>query len=596
MAPAGVLEGVLRAFARRTLFILFPCLLLAALSEKTCEPTTPGRRPLNIVLVLADALRACNLSLYGYARETAPNLTALGRTATVFTHHLANYPGTPVSLSQLFTGRLMPPLLIRAEPALVPVKAIPRDLAILPLVLKGAGYRTGLVTSHPWFDRSPLAYDFERRSFIGPDTARAYAPFRQLMPAIRGFLEETKADPRPFLLYVHAMDTHTPRQRRPRYAHFGGPPVPAGYDEYDEGILYLDEWVGRILEDIDRLGLAEQTIFVFTSDHGEELHELGPEYWNAGHGYSVRRAQLHVPLIVRVPTDPRPGRAYEGLSSHIDLTPTLLRLAVPGLPLDSYRFDGRDRSGFWLRGDDPPADTPVHAYSMRYWGVFTRDLELYHDEWTDTDTLSAPTPDGFNYPFPSPVEDPVKLRAFAQQAARESRRRYQEFRALPGLKASIPRARIGVPTTVDRKGGASPTYEERGDDDRWSQNLWLLLECGPREHPGPIVLSTPWVPGRYRLRIRLDAERLGRGYRNQLSLEVLGPHSQPRRLRAVPGGPAELDAGVYDVGNELVLRIADPVGGVAISGLDLESLESPAVGPTVDPALEERLRALGYLR
>jgi arylsulfatase A-like enzyme len=551
---------------------------------------------LNIVIILADALRACNLSVYRYARETTPNLTALGRTGTVFRHHLANYPGTPVSLSQLFTGRLMPPLLLHAEPAQVPVKAIPQDLAILPRILKGAGYRTGFVTSHPWLDGAPLADYFESRSLIGADTAHAYAPFRKLMPAIRGFLEEAGADPRPFFLYVHAMDTHTPRQHRPRYARFGGPPVPAGYDEYDENILYLDDWVGRVLEDIDRLGLAEHTVFVFTSDHGEEFHELGPEYWNAGHGYSVRRAQLHVPLIVRVPIDPRPGRAYEGLSSHIDLTPTLLGLAVPGLPLDSYRFDGQDRSRFWLRGDDPPADAPVHAFSMRYWGVFTRDLELYHDDWTDTDTLSAPTPDRFNYPFPSPVEDPPRQRELALQAASERRRRYQEFRALPSLKASIPRARIGVPTTVDRRRGSSPTYEQRGDDDRWSQDLWLLLECAPHEHPGPIVLSTSWVPGRYRLRVRLDAERLRRGYRNQFSLEVLGPDSESRRLRAVPGGPAELDAGVHDIGDELVLRITDPVGGVAISGLELESQESPAVGPTVDPTLEERLRALGYLR
>jgi hypothetical protein len=110
------------------------------------------------------------------------------------------------------------------------------------------------------------------------------------------------------------------------------------------------------------------------------------------------------------------------------------------------------------------------------------------------------------------------------------------------------------------------------------------------------VLKTPWVPGRYRLRVRLDAERLQEGYRNQFSLEVLGPGSRPRRLRAVPGGPAELDAGVHVIGDELVLRIADPAGGVAITGLDLESLESPGAGPTVDPELEERLRALGYLR
>jgi arylsulfatase A-like enzyme len=570
--------------------------LILALFGEACQLASPARRPPSVVLVVADALRACNLPVYRYRRETAPNLTTLGRTATVFMHHLANYPGTPVSLSQLFTGRLMPPLLLRAEPAQVPVKAIPPDLAILPRILRGAGYRTGLVTSHPWFNGSPLTDDFESRFVVEPDEGRAYAPFQQLAPAIHAFLEGYQVDPRPFFLYVHAMDTHTPRQQRPRYNRFGGPPAPAGYDEYDENILYLDDWVGRILEDIDRLGLAERTIFVFTADHGEEFNELGPGYWNAGHGYSVRRAQLHVPLIVRVPFDRRPGRAYEGLSSHIDLTPTLLGLALPGVPLGSYRFDGRDRSGFWRRGDDPPADAPVHAFSMRYWGVFTRDLELYHDEWTGTDTLWAPTPDAFNYPFPVPVKDPSRLQAFAVLSARERLSRYQEFRKLPTLNSSIPRAHIGVPTSVDRERGSIPTYEQRNDDNRWSQNLWQLLECAPREHPGPIVLSTPWVPGRYRLHVRLDAEGMRKGYRNEFSLEVLGPNSEPRRLRAEPGGPPRLDAGVHDIGEELTIRIADPVGGVAISGFNLRSLDSPSAAPAIDPTLEERLRALGYVR
>jgi len=271
-------------------------------------------------------------------------------------------------------------------------------------------------------------------------------------------------------------------------------------------------------------------------------------------------------------------------------------LAVPGLELARFRFDGLDRSRFWLRGDDPPADVPVHGFSMRYWGVFTRDLELHHDEWTGSDALFAPTPDAFNYPFPKPVEDPARERALALQAESGRRRRDEEFRALPRLTSAIPRARIGVPTTVDRQRGSIPTYEQRGDDDRWSQQLWQLLECAPRERPGPVVLSTPWVPGRYRLRVRLDPERLRTGYRNEFRLEVVGSTTGARRLRASAGGPAELDAGVHDIGDELVLRISDPAGGVAIAGLDIESLDAPGAGPTVDRALEERLRALGYLR
>ncbi|HSD67575.1 MAG TPA: sulfatase, partial [Vicinamibacteria bacterium] len=263
---------------------------------------------------MADALRASNLPAYGYFRDTAPNLTALGRHATVFRNHLANYPGTPVSVSQILTGRLMSPLLLHADLAVVPVKAIPRDLAVLPRVLREAGYRTGIVTGHPFLGQARLTQEFEGRFLVGPRGRAPYASLRDMMGPIQAFLGQASSDPRPFFLYVHPMDTHGPLQPHRRFARFRGQPAPPHYDEYDENILFTDHWVGRILAEIEDLGLADRTVFVFTSDHGEEFNEAGPGYWNAAHGYTLRRAQLHVPLIIRVPDDPRPGREYASLT------------------------------------------------------------------------------------------------------------------------------------------------------------------------------------------------------------------------------------------------------------------------------------------
>ena len=109
---------------------------------------TPPPPPYNIVVVLSDALRAASLPMYGYPRDTAPHLAALARESRLFATHLAHYPGTTTSLSQLFTGRLVPPLLLGNKAIAVPVDAIPPDLLVLPEVLRAHGYRTGIVTSH----------------------------------------------------------------------------------------------------------------------------------------------------------------------------------------------------------------------------------------------------------------------------------------------------------------------------------------------------------------------------------------------------------------------------------------------------------------
>src|SRR5690242_19596876 len=62
----------------------------------------------NVVVILSDTLRASSMSLYGYPRKTTPHLSALAAESIVFDDHRAHFPGTPISVSQMFSGRLMP--------------------------------------------------------------------------------------------------------------------------------------------------------------------------------------------------------------------------------------------------------------------------------------------------------------------------------------------------------------------------------------------------------------------------------------------------------------------------------------------------------
>lgn len=569
------------------------------------NPSERGAPPVgyNVVVVLSDALRAANLPLYGYPRETAPRLGELAAESVVFERHLANFPGTPVSVSQMQTGRLIPPLLMDYSPALAPVAALEEDLLVLPEVLRGAGYRTGIVTSHPWFNaRARLLDHFDRQAVVEPREGEAYASFEELLPPAEAFLDEA---PEPFFLYLHSMDTHGPFRFHPGFdAYRDAPGWPPVYGAYDSEILYTDHGFGRLVDSLRSRGLLDRTVLVFTSDHGEELGEMGPEYWNRSHGYTVRRVQLHVPLVVRLPEGRSGGRRIAAPTSHLDLAPTLLRLARPGASLGGFRLDGRDLSGQvtgTAQAGEP--EDPQVAYGARYWGLYRGRLELHYDQWEDRYRLKRTETPRFNYPMSVPVEDPEAERRLVRELGRVHRELTRERLALPPNDRLPATNAIGVPTTRLSPEGTAPTYALDPEDGRWGQNLSLRLEAGPRERPAPVTLTTPWVPGEYRVSARVDrtsAPQSGRlALANRFRLRFPGAGGGWLDVDGSDAAESGLvDLGVHRFGRLFTVEVSEPEGGVAILGFVLERVDGggAAAEDEAFPAeLEEQLRALGYV-
>lgn len=574
-------------------------LVVCALLAGGCGGDEP---PPNLVIVLSDALRAANLPLYGYPHPTAPRLEALAAEAVVFRHHFANYPGTPVSVSQMMTGRLAAPLLMNPAPVRVPVRAVPDDLLVLPAALRAAGYRTALISSHPWFEGAPLLDAFERVVLVPPAEGEVYAPFERLVPPALEVFERAAAAEQPFFLYLHSMDTHEPYRPHPG---FGRRPAERGWpgpvDRYDAEIEYTDHGVGRLLDALRAAGLLERTVFVFTADHGEELGELGPEYWNRSHGYSVRRAQLHVPLVVRLPGGRLGGSVRTAPSQHLDLAPTLLRQVLPGASLDGFRLDGRDlgpRLGTDPVGEGEPYP-PVFAYSWRYSGVFDGDLELHRDGWSGTSTLHRIATGGTNYPWPHEIDDPAAARRLGERARREERRLAHALATMPPLPPPAAPVEVGTPTSV-LEGHGTMTYDRSTTDGLWLHDPARRLEAGPGEHPPPVTLAMPWIPGRYRVRMKLDRERLDEGWAGGLRVRLPLAGGPPVEVDGA-GADAEgfVDLGEYDLGRTFAAEFAEPRGGVAVLAFRFEPAGAAAGGgdaePAIDPELRERLRALGYI-
>jgi arylsulfatase len=112
-------------------------------------------------------------------------------------------------------------------------------------------------------------------------------------------------------------------------------------DYYLSCIKDSDSHIERLLREVDDLGLTDDTIVVMTSDHGE----LGGAHGMSGKGATAFREQTHVPLLIRHPSPDVPrGKACRAVTSHVDLTPTLISMAQTGGKKATASLPGEDFS------------------------------------------------------------------------------------------------------------------------------------------------------------------------------------------------------------------------------------------------------------
>jgi arylsulfatase A-like enzyme len=144
-------------------------------------------------------------------------------------------------------------------------------------------------------------------------------------------------------------------------------------DYYLNCIADCDRHVDRILRELDELGLAENTIVIMTSDHGE----LGGAHQMHGKGATAYREQVQVPLWVRHPGEPKSaGVECQALTSHVDLVPTILGLA--GVDAERRKtlapnLHGKDFSGLMKS----PGTASVNA--LRDGALYNFNMWLFQD-------------------------------------------------------------------------------------------------------------------------------------------------------------------------------------------------------------------------
>ena len=344
----------------------------------------PAVRPTNVVLISIDTLRPDHLSLYGYRRQTSPHLDAFARAAMTYDNAYTTATFTAPSVVSLLTGTL---------PAVHGIRflfqKLPASAWTLPRHLHAHGWWTGAVVSNfvltasssglaPQFDEyddAVVEQELRRKKVVqraAEDTTQAAVAWLR------------RSRERPFFLWVHYIDPHGPYAApSPFDRRFDGSAgrrvkeakIPAyqrifhiaelGYyvDQYDGEIAYTDEHLGRLLAEVNALGLLANTMVIITSDHGESLTERhGGKGVFFDHGHHVWEELARVPLIVYRPGGPV-GRSG-ALVSLVDVAPTVLdALGVPRpeLPLDGVPLDTAVHPDIVVEAADKPLRAVRHG-------------------------------------------------------------------------------------------------------------------------------------------------------------------------------------------------------------------------------------------
>lgn len=309
---------------------IFAALLLGGCeTERKQTPTglaakVHARPDYNVLIVSFDAMRADALGTHGYHRNTSPNIDAFAERAIVFENAYTAAPVTPTSFASAFTGQY---------PFRVFVGWQLLDSLTLASLMKNSGYATFGI-----FNNVQLA---EERNFDqGFDAFSARSTRDEIIFNEASALLETHAD-RKFFGWIHFLSPHTPYEYRELSDHLapfqeegrfaqstGGiyevhneAELKRVRDLYDGEMFYADDLFRRLMEQLDQLGLRENTIIVLTADHGEEFMDHGQLQHN-----SMFEEVVRIPMMIHHP-DLQQGVRTEAPYLNIDLLPTLSALA-----------------------------------------------------------------------------------------------------------------------------------------------------------------------------------------------------------------------------------------------------------------------------
>jgi choline-sulfatase len=373
----------------KNIFFLLPLLVPA----QTVQAGEPKR--LNVISIVTDDQARWALGCYGNRDVRTPNMDRLAREGALFKNAFVATPVCSPSRASFMTGKYGTQVGITdwiepkeaAKGVGLPEHAVP-----WPAVLKRAGYVTGLIGKwhlgtlerfHPTKRGFDHFFGFTGGGNVPIDpTLEREGKTQKLKGSLPDILVDDAIDfvrtnqDKPFALCLHFREPHAPyaptpkedsdpfknlEPTLPKYPDLNLAKVKQLTLEYYASIHSIDRNLGRLFAELDKLGLLENTIILFTSDHGYNIGHHG--IWHKGNGNwilnstTARRPNMYetslaVPLLIRWPGVVKGGTQIDPMVSNIDTFVSVLSiLKVP--PPEGYRHEGKDFTPL-LRGAKVP--------------------------------------------------------------------------------------------------------------------------------------------------------------------------------------------------------------------------------------------------
>ena len=350
------------------------CCALASFPATVSSQAVPAQRP-NIVLIMTDDVGYGDLGSYGATDIKTPNIDSLARDGVRLTDFYSNGATCTPTRAGLISGRYQQRYTLEAPLGAGGRADHDRGLEptgrSLPQLLKNNGYATALIGKwhlgwKPEF--SPIKHGFGtffgfKSGFIDyyQHTAGGDAPpgsdlFENDDPVVvPGYMTDLITDRsvrfieqharQPFFIDVAYNAAHWPYQRpdqpstaRDRGRHLGPLDDPTGTrEDYIAMLERADQGVGRILAALDKLGLRQNTLVIFTNDNGGEWLSRNAPLFH--HKASVWEGGIRVPALVRWPGRIPAGKVSGQVGMTMDLTASILAATGTAVPAD-MRLDG----------------------------------------------------------------------------------------------------------------------------------------------------------------------------------------------------------------------------------------------------------------
>ena len=330
----------------------------------------------NVILIVMNSVRAKNLDLYGYERETMPGLTNWSSEATTYRNAFANSSASLASHASIFTGLYPSNHNCRYEYSKklyqgnIPIteedifRTLKPEYKTLTESLSEKGYYTVGISSN--FTELDLKYGIPQGFYLYRSDENAVPevlPYRLLRPTSRFFTPLVKLykpyrpaeeitddaitwlqenDDNRFFMFLNFMDAHLPCDPILKYKEMfydEDVVMEANYPKqtkqimyYDAELRYLDDQIGRLVEYLKSKDYYDDSIIIITSDHGESVGEWG----RYGDSFSLNNWEIKIPLLVKY-IGQKEEKVVEYPVQLADIFPTV----TASLDIDvSINFDG----------------------------------------------------------------------------------------------------------------------------------------------------------------------------------------------------------------------------------------------------------------